>query len=81
MADTPLRIRLPEMCPQCATIGRVKPEHTIRAGSVTMTWCCHACTHEWPIADHERELPERRKAAADRRRITRADRRKRPQKR
>jgi hypothetical protein len=42
-----------------------------------MTWVCEACTYEWPIADRERELPERRTGKVDRRWMTRADRRKR----
>jgi hypothetical protein len=73
----PLRIRLPETCPKCGVLGRVRPENTIQGGTVTLTWCCHACTYEWPIADAERELPERRTGQTDRRRLTRDDRRKR----
>jgi hypothetical protein len=55
----------------------VKPEYTIQSGLALMMWICVACTHEWPIADRERELPERRARGVDRRRATRSDRRKR----
>jgi rubredoxin len=72
----PLRVRLPERCPECGVSGRIKAETIVKAAAVLMTWCCHACGYEWLVTDPERERPERRSRAIDRRRVTRKDRRK-----
>jgi hypothetical protein len=50
-------------------------ETTISGGAVMLTWCCRACSHEWPITRGEQELIERREGKPDRRRKTRNDRR------
>jgi len=57
--NTPLRLRVPEKCPQCGTAGRVNLESTIKSQSATLKWCCRACGYDWPIENRERELPER----------------------
>ena len=69
-----LRLRLPEQCKVCGAAGTVRPEHTIKAKSVTVMWCCNACDESWPIASED-YLPERRKGTQDRRKLTRNDRR------
>jgi hypothetical protein len=49
---------------------------TLRGQSVALSWYCRTCNHEWPVTAVEREYPERRMKRADRRSITRNERRK-----
>ena len=69
-----LRLRLPAKCVNCGVVGGITVESTIQGRSVRLRWCCSMCSHEWPVLPEERELAERRKVQ-DRRRVTRADRR------
>jgi hypothetical protein len=69
-----LRLRLPERCKFCDALGTVRPEHTIRAKSVTVMWCCNRCDREWPITEDDYQQ-ERRREVSDRRKQTRSDRR------
>jgi hypothetical protein len=59
----------------CAAVGGVRLEHTITGKSVELSWSCHHCEHAWPISAEDRELTDRRKAAPERRRVVRKDRR------
>src|SRR5687768_9474892 len=72
---TPIRCRVPAACPHCGAEGSVHPEVTIVGGSLTRTWCCKACTAEWPITSGERYIEEHRSGVRDRRRTTRKERR------
>ena len=69
-----LRLRLPNRCRFCDAAGTVRPEHTIKAKSVTIAWCCNECDREWPITEDDYE-PEQRSSTSDRRKQTRSDRR------
>jgi hypothetical protein len=71
----PLRVRLPEHCPECGVSGRISAQTIVKAAAVLFMWCCYACGFEWLVTDPERERPERR-SVSDRRRVTRKERRK-----
>jgi hypothetical protein len=70
-----LQLRVPERCVECGAAGAVRFESTIQADSVILTWCCAACSHQWPVAPDDRQRPERRVGVKERRRLTRTDRR------
>jgi hypothetical protein len=70
-----LRLRLPDACPACGAKGQIRVSSTIEHQSVDLAWWCAACSYVWPIRTTDRELPERREGNADRRRMTRSDRR------
>jgi len=59
----------------CVAVGGVRLEHTITGELVELNWSCHRCDHVWPISTEDRELTDRRKAAPERRRVVRKDRR------
>jgi hypothetical protein len=65
--------RVPASCPECGQGGNIAATTSLRGNFVVLTWCCRACSHEWPIAPGD-QLPERR-IAADRRRARKTDRR------
>jgi hypothetical protein len=69
-----LRLRLPERCKHCGTLGSVRAEQTIKARTVTLRWCCNVCDRGWPVTPDDYQ-GERRTAMSDRRRVTRNDRR------
>jgi hypothetical protein len=69
-----VQFRLPERCPSCASMGSVRLEHTIKAQTVLLVWCCSICGRSWPVQTDD-EQAERREAAGDRRRVPRKDRR------
>ena len=71
VAHDHLRLRVPSECKFCQTIGFVVPEVTIAAGIVSLTWCCRACSKEWPVSAAEQGIIDRRRVANDRRRLTR----------
>ena len=75
MPTTPVRFRVPKRCKRCGALGTVTAETTIARGSVRLTWCCRACTNEWPITRGEQQLLERRAGKPDRRPVKRTDRR------
>ena len=70
------RYVVPSHCLFCVTAGRVALAACVRGGAVVVCWRCDECEHEWPVHPHE-QLDERRHGLKDRRRTTRADRRKR----
>lgn len=53
MTDGPLRVQVPAACPQCKRPGTVTVERTIKSEEVTLSWCCTACSHAWPISADE----------------------------
>jgi hypothetical protein len=60
-----LKIKIPECCPFCGTVGHVTIETTVRGSTALLTWCCRKCSHEWPIADHEIGMIERAQSQYD----------------
>ena len=68
------RYAVPEQCIFCKSAGRVAMTAKTRGGDVVICWYCRDCDRDWP-AKHQEQLEERRTGPADRRRLTRADRR------
>jgi hypothetical protein len=58
----------------CGSAGRLELAARTHGGSVAMYWYCADCDSDWPVT-HEEQLEERRSGPADRRRLTRTDRR------
>ena len=69
-----VRLRVSDPCQGCGAVGTVRIEQTLKGDTVTFMWCCRACDHEWRITEDD-HLPEHRKAPADRRKVTRKERR------
>ena len=69
-----MRFRLPERCRFCSAMGSVRPEHTIRAGTVTAKWCCSQCDRDWPFTEDDQQA-DRRSSVTERRKHSRSDRR------
>jgi hypothetical protein len=65
-------------CRFCESTGRVTRIARVRGGGVVACWHCRDCEQIWPV-EHGEEQRERRSGAADRRRVTRADRRRHPE--
>jgi hypothetical protein len=72
------RYLVPDKCIFCGTAASVELAARTRSGGVALFWYCRHCEYVWPIEPDER-AEERRRGPGDRRRQTRADRRKRPE--
>jgi hypothetical protein len=70
-----LQLRVPEACVECGVKGVVRFESTIHGESVILTWCCAACSHQWPATHDDHQQSERRVGLKERRHLTRTDRR------
>jgi len=67
-----IALRVPA-CPRCERDDHVSLQTNMRGEAVFLTWCCRACSSEWPARDGERI--ERRVGLADRRASSRTNRR------
>ena len=70
-----VRYRLPSRCKYCEATDAVVPQVTIVGATVTLTWWCRVCGKDWSVTEAEQDSTERRAGRKDRRRVTRADRR------
>jgi hypothetical protein len=53
----PFSLRVPERCPRCDRTTSVRLQ-TVRDGAtVTLTWYCARCRHEWPVAPDDATPP------------------------
>ena len=73
------RYFVPDKCIRCAAAGSVEVVARTPNGGVALFWHCRCCHNAWPIQPEE-QAGERRNGRPDRRRHTRADRRKRSDK-
>lgn len=62
------RLTVPDTCPECRGRSTVKLEHTIKGSSVTLSWCCHQCSHGWVVNERDVSMVERRRSDAGERR-------------
>ena len=69
-----IRYAVPLLCTFCRTSGGVSLGARTYGGSVVICWHCGACMATWPVTSSE-QLDDRRNGPADRRHLTRADRR------
>ena len=67
----------PHRCRFCGASNTLSEDILVKDDLIVVTWRCTACDTEWqPTADEQLQT-DRRTGPADRRRITRGDRRKR----
>ena len=66
---------VPAQCVFCHAPGTVEVGMSIWKGAVARCWHCRTCERDWPLSPDEQEALNRRSGGADRRRMTRADRR------
>ena len=71
------RYLVPDKCIFCGIAGGVALRASTPRGAAGVFWNCRHCHHLWPVKPEE-QPGERRQGRTDRRRHTRADRRKPP---
>jgi hypothetical protein len=55
----------------------VSLETIVSGQTVELKWCCRGCGASWSVSAKETDMPDRRASPRDRRKSSRADRRKR----
>ena len=58
MPETPIALRVPQECPQCDALGRVRfYAHLIMSSRIALGWYCDACHSEWPVRRKDLQNP------------------------
>jgi hypothetical protein len=49
MPETPVKLRVPNACPRCDTLGMVALETTVTGDMVELVWWCKSCEYSWLV--------------------------------
>ena len=68
------RYAIPKTCIFCGSARHMVMTSRARGADAVICWYCRDCDRDWPL-ERQEQPEERRSGPADRRRLTRADRR------